>query len=67
MLTTREDCWPDDKNPMELYLYVSDGDRETRIEIMKEAVYADDTDIILRTKADLLEWIRVLRKAFWGT
>lgn len=64
MLKTRQDCWPDDDNPSERYLYVSDGETETRIEIMEEGVTADDADITFKTKAELVEWIRVLRLAW---
>lgn len=67
MLNVRQNCWPDDDNPSERYLYVS-GDSirfdETRIEIMEEGVYADDADIIFETKEELEQWVRVLREAW---
>ncbi len=67
MLKIRQDCWPDEDNPSERYLYVS-GDSlrfgDTRIEIFEDEVTADDTDITFSSKAELEEWIRVLRKAW---
>ena len=42
----------------------STGSSETRIEIMKNGVYADDADIIFETKEELDEWVRVLRMAW---
>ncbi len=66
MLETRQDCWPDDDNPSERYLYVTaDGKgyvTETRIEIMEEGVYADDVDIIIRTEEEFDRWVQVHRR-----
>lgn len=65
MLKTRQDCWPDEDNPSERYLYVSSqGHIDTRIEIMEEGVYADDTDIIFGTAEELKQWVRILRQAW---
>ena len=67
MLKIRQDFWPDDDNPSERYLWVS-GDcikyGEARIEIFAEGVFADDTEIIFRSKAQLDEWVRVLSLAW---
>ena len=65
MLSVRQDCWPDNDNPSERYLYVNGpGSVDTRIEIMEDNVFADDADIVFGTKAELDEWVRVLRMAW---
>jgi len=65
MLKTREDCWPDDDNPSERYLYVDTGDGcETRIEIFEDRVTADDCDLIFSTGEGLVDWIGVLKQAW---
>ena len=69
MLKTRQDCWPDEDSLSERYLYVDvDGDGkgygEARIVIMEEGVFADDAKIVFKTKAELEEWVRILRMAW---
>ena len=65
MLKTKEDCWPDDDNPSERYLYVTGPNCfKTRIVILEDNVYADDTEIMFSTGEELVDWIEVLKKAW---
>lgn len=65
-LKHRQDGWPDDKDPCELYLYIDPGTGlgEERIVISSSGVDADSLDMSFNTTAELEEWIAILRLAW---